>query len=656
MSKKYTVQLVQLNNRYGQQVYLPYSVGVLESFVKLNKEIKDNFDFKEFIFLRENISSMVDKIGDVNILGISCYVWNWRISLKLAEKVREKNPNCMIFLGGPHVPDKIDESFFKTNPYIDLLMHGEGALTFEETLIAYLHEKPLNNILSTSFFDRKNSNKVYFNKKRERMSDYSILPSPYLEGTFENILNKYDYKWMVTWETNRGCPFKCTFCDWGSATASKLRKFEEKRLYDEIDYFTKKKVDLIFGADANFGILKRDMDLALKLAENKKKYGFPNQFRVCFTKNSTEQVFQLARIFAEAGMSKGVSVSMQSLNKDTLKNIKRDNIKMDFFKSLQQKYVKADLVTYTELILPLPGETYDSFKEGVDNLLDSSQHSGLIVYNATVMPNAELGDKNYQDEHKIETVTVPVFQAHSDKQSDEIIEYESVVVGTYSMSRSEWKKTYKFAMLLQAFHVLGLLQAISIILRHEYGITYSRLFESILEYGERNQNSFIKKELDNIEKLLDGVLKGGGFDQYVDGFEKITWPPEEAMFLRTIENFDLFYNEINSILISEIPKLKEDKAFLHDLIEYQKKLVVHYKDSKETKVELKYNIHEYFNDLRAGKISQLKSGKFTYSFVTRKDYSNSKKLFSREVLWYGRKGGKFFHPVKNLSSSASLSN
>ena len=75
MNKKHIVQLVQLNNRYGQQVYLPYSVGVLESFVKQNKEIKDNFDFKEFIFVRENVSSMLNKIGHVDILGISCYVW-----------------------------------------------------------------------------------------------------------------------------------------------------------------------------------------------------------------------------------------------------------------------------------------------------------------------------------------------------------------------------------------------------------------------------------------------------------------------------------------------------------------------------------------------------------------------------------------------------
>ena len=102
------------------------------------------------------------------------------------------------------------------------------------------------------------------------MHDYSIIPSPYLEGTFEDLFRKYDYKWTPTWETNRGCPFKCTFCDWGSAIASKVRNFEEERLYKEIDYFSEKKIDLVFGADANFGILKRDKNLALKFAENKK--------------------------------------------------------------------------------------------------------------------------------------------------------------------------------------------------------------------------------------------------------------------------------------------------------------------------------------------------------------------------------------------------
>ena len=174
------------------------------------------------------------------------------------------------------------------------------------------------------------------------------------------------------------------------------------------------------------------------------------------------------------------------------------------------------------MILPLPGETYESFKEGINNLLDSSQHSGLIVYNSTVMPNAELGNKDYQKKFKIDTVDVPIFQAHSDKAFDNIAEYETMCVGTYSMSRLEWKETYKFAIFVQSLHVLGLVQVIAIVLRHEFGIAYGDLFEMIIEYGKKNKDSLISKELQNIEKLLNGVLKGKGFDQYVDDFESIT--------------------------------------------------------------------------------------------------------------------------------------
>ena len=628
MSKKISAQLVQLNNRYGNQVYLPYSVGVLETFVKQKEIIRENYHFKEFIFLREDISNMVKKIGQVDILGISCYIWNWRMSLKLAEEVRKKTPNCMIFLGGPHVPDNTDESFFKLYPFVDMTMHAEGELTFEETLIKYLNKEPLHNILGSSFYDRNNSKKVYTNNKRQRIKDYSILPSAYLEGTFEDLFRKYDYSWTLTWETNRGCPFKCTFCDWGSAIASKLEKFEEERLYKEIDYFSEKKIDLVFGADSNFGILKRDIKLAEKLAENKKKFGYPNRFTTCYTKNSTEKVFDLAKIFAEVGMHRGVSVSMQSLNTTTLKNIKRDNIKLDFFKSLQRKYVEADMVTYTELILPLPGESYESWKEGIDKLLDSSQHSGLIVYNANVMPNAELGDKNYQEKYKIKTAEIPLFQAHSDKPVDDILEYEPIIVGTDSMSTSQWKKAYKFTVFLQGFHYLGLLQAVFIILRHEYGITYSDFIESLVDYGEKNKQSFLNKELNIIEGLLNKMLSKKSYAQFVDGFEQIAWPPEEAMFLRTIENFDIFYDEVYKALTTKIPKLNEDKNFLDDLISYQKNLVVHYRDEKEKTIKLRYNIHEYFKDLREGKISHLQSGNFDYSFVPKKDYSKAKKLFS----------------------------
>ena len=103
-----------------------------------------------------------------------------------------------------------------------------------KVLTKYLNKEPLHSILGTSFNDRNNSKKIYFNKKRERIKEYLILPSPYLEGTFEDLFKKYDYQWTPTWETNRGCPYQCTYCDWGSAIAAKLRNFEKERLYREL--------------------------------------------------------------------------------------------------------------------------------------------------------------------------------------------------------------------------------------------------------------------------------------------------------------------------------------------------------------------------------------------------------------------------------------
>ena len=61
------------------------------------------------------------------------------------------------------------------------------------------------------------------------------------------------------------------------------------RVLDELDWFSKNKVAFIFCCDANFGMLPRDYDIALKAAENKKKYGYPEVLSVQNTKNSRER-------------------------------------------------------------------------------------------------------------------------------------------------------------------------------------------------------------------------------------------------------------------------------------------------------------------------------------------------------------------------------
>ena len=123
-----------------------------------------------------------------------------------------------------------------------------------------------------------------------------------------------DETWIGLWETNRGCPFQCTFCDWGSATAAKVTKFGIERLYAELDWFARNKIEYIFCCDANFGIQKRDVEIAIRRPSARPTSGYPMALSVQNTKNATERAYLTQKILSDAGLNKGVALSMQSVD------------------------------------------------------------------------------------------------------------------------------------------------------------------------------------------------------------------------------------------------------------------------------------------------------------------------------------------------------
>ena len=84
-------------------------------------------------------------------------------------------------------------------------------------------------------------NQAYQNNKNlPRLRDFENVPSPYLTGVFDELIKENPKeRWLASWETNRGCPFSCAFCDWGSATASKVSRMHLDRIYKELDWFSK---------------------------------------------------------------------------------------------------------------------------------------------------------------------------------------------------------------------------------------------------------------------------------------------------------------------------------------------------------------------------------------------------------------------------------
>ena len=124
-------------------------------------------------------------------------------------------------------------------------------------------------------------------------------PSPYLEGLFDDILQD-DVTFSILFETNRGCPNNCSYCDWG-ALGSRVRLFPLEKVLAEIDWMVANKIDYIYCADANFCLFSRDKQIVDYIVESNRKYGYPKFFHVNFTKTGSISSLTSARKWSAAG-------------------------------------------------------------------------------------------------------------------------------------------------------------------------------------------------------------------------------------------------------------------------------------------------------------------------------------------------------------------
>jgi len=657
---KKNIQLVQVNNSYGNQYFIPYSVGLLQAYAEQYDEVKKSFNFLKIAYKQENnVERQVKNLGKLDIVALSCYLWNWKFNLTFARMVKKYNPNALVIFGGPQVPDKFDD-FFEKHPHVDVLCHGEGEIVFYEILKKYLADKDYGDIPGASYNDKGRAT-VVSTPRRSRAIELEAIPSPYLENTFAELLQE-DIVWQASWETNRGCPYRCTFCVWGAEYFNKMRKFPlETRLLKEVDWFAKNKIDLVFGCDANFGVFKRDIDIAKSLVAAKEQYGYPKKFRVCNAKNSNDRVLQISEILNDAGMAKGISLSMQSMNEEVLNSVKRKNIGIDKFKNLMNSFNKSSMVTYTEIILPLPDETYESFISGLDYLVHAGQHSQINIYNCTILQNSEMASEESMKKYGIQTVEVPVFQAHVDNKSNEHIEEtELIAVGTKTMPKEDWFKSQQYSWAIQTFHALGLLQYFAIVFVNKYDISYSDFYLSLTEYAESNPKTIVSSELRKVNQSINNILVGKTQGQLVPEYNlNIIWPPEEASLLRILEKIDIFYVECAQFVRYFLEKnnFPIDKDFINDLCNLQREAITHYGDSGEAvHLKLNYNLNEYIRDIKNGLPTKLIKHDKPKIYEINKSWKDAgnKQKFAREIIWYGRKGGKLLNTAQKLEKTRSL--
>lgn len=647
---KHNVYLAQVNNQFGNNVFLPYSVGLIQAYCQTIAPIADNFDFQGFIYLRGDPDAAARRMERPAVAGISCYVWNWEWSKALAQGIKKHHPGCLVVLGGPQVPIR-SHAFFQEHPYVDLLVHYEGEIAFSEVLLEHLKEAPdYTRLLGVSV--KADKSRCLQTPTRERIANLEQLPSPYLAGVFDPLLRE-PFDFHASQETHRGCPYSCTFCDWGSAVFTKVRAFSDQRLERELEWFGKNKIELLYNCDANYGLLKRDYALTAKLVETKRTFGFPVQFRAAFAKNSDAKIFQLAKVLNDADMSKGVTLSFQSLNKNTLNAVKRSNIKIGAFQELIGSYRKAGIPTYTELIIGLPGETYDSFAEGIEELLRAGQHGGMNIYLCSLLPNSEMSDPSYVAEHGIKTVRMPILHQHSSPPEDGITEYNDIVVETNHMSRQDFKRIFLFCWSVQSLHTLGLTQHLAHFLLLGFGLPYRAFYESLLAFAEANPRTLLGEQLSTVSGTVDGAMEGKGWGMFKAQFGNVLWPNEEATFLDLVCQKSAFYQEMSNFLahLAAAKGLDLAEDLVEDLLTYQQHSVTGPSTPRRLSFDLRYNLHEYFQGIGQREQIPLTRKPCRVTATSEVVFGSDLERYARQVVWYGRKDGKLRQT--KLESNAS---
>ena len=445
----------EYNVSMGRATYVPFVSGILRVCAEARPELRRAYRFEPFIFAMDAPDSMLahyDERADVACFSAS--MWNEQLSLHVARSLKRRWPDCLVVFGGAQVPHA-PEAYFAEHPFIDVAVRAEGEEAFVGILERFRVSRDFRGIPNVAFRDPDGGGCVVNPETAAFDRDLDAYPSPYLEGRFDDLFKAHpDVDFQAIIETNRGCPFLCTFCYWGKGGTSRRYRYHGlDRVRAEIDWCGRHGIRYVFNADSNFGMHKRDPEIAQALIDTKQRYGFPEKFRTCWGKNTDETIFRIAGMLHAHELEKGITLARQSNSKSVLANIKRGNIKISTYTNLQRRFNDLDVPVYTEMILGLPGETYESWRDGIEELLQAGLKNQFFVYQCEVYPNTDMADPAYRERFGIRLQRIELREIHgSIRDASWVREVQDIVIGTASMSNADWRRMTRLSTLTMLLH------------------------------------------------------------------------------------------------------------------------------------------------------------------------------------------------------------
>jgi len=354
MARKTVVLLYGMLEAYDN----PFGVHCLQVYCDHDPILASEVTFETLTFgPNEDAAQVAKKIIDLKpwVLGVSCYVWNADKTFEICDYVKSAGASVLIVAGGPeagHVPTEICNEC----PGVDVVVTGEGEETFRQLLLARLAQQPWAGVRGITFRDE---GKIICTP---RQGSIDLASLPILFGPQQG---KYlsGLKQKVMYETLRGCPHVCFFCDWGVLTPGRVRSFPIERIERELSFILKhRQFSHLYLADSEINV---DDDhckgLLRTLNRLKKEYAWDGA--VTFHLEISKEIdSEMADLLCEA--TDGIGIGVQSLSKPALYQMGRKWFDIEKFQQNVER-LESDIHFVFQFIYGCPGDTYQTFADSL---------------------------------------------------------------------------------------------------------------------------------------------------------------------------------------------------------------------------------------------------------------------------------------------------
>lgn len=510
-----TVYMADLRHNFGGVLStdcMPLSVGYMKAV--MDRDLPSNeVRIEIFAYPAELLEAMVEAPPD--ILMLSNYVWNEALSRFFFRRAKALNPSTLTVMGGPNIPVEPQRQidFVSARNEIDLYVLGEGDFLARDVVTHFLEadgslEALGQKEIESSIYRRPDGSLVRNDQRqRTKRRDVNDIPSPWLTGIMDRF---FDGKLAPIIETNRGCPFRCSFCVQGTDYYTPVTKFDRDRLREEVGYIARTiherspSVGTLRIADANYGMYDRDTELSSFIGQAQRDYGWPRFIDATTGKNRADNII---RSMEQVNGALVLYQAVQSLDEEVLRNVRRSNIKLEAYGQMQVHVRGRGLRSSTDLILGLPGESLQTHLSALHRMIDLGVDQAHC-FQAMLLKGADMESINSRNEFEFGTKFRVLPKNFGEYGGEKVFDIEEIVVETDTLPFEDYIKCRKHHLTFSIFWNDSWFADVVAVAR-ELGVKPSEWLSAMLEGMEEDEGA--------VGGFLDDFVaetKGELFDTY----------------------------------------------------------------------------------------------------------------------------------------------